>query len=135
MRFATLPPQTQPPRPRPHFPRGSAHPLPAHTHAQPPRQFTLIHAPGPPHSPPALPSHATWLLLKLGRSYKLDLTPSACSVPKFVAQKPDSVKIRSNSPQIEKVPRIDPIDKFQGAPCRPLARGVSVSVPSSPPLS
>jgi hypothetical protein len=30
-------------------------------------------------------------------------TPSAGSVPNFVAQKPDSVKIRSNSPQIEKV--------------------------------
>jgi hypothetical protein len=44
------------------------------------------------------------------------LTSSAGSVPKFVAQKPDSVKIRSKFTADRKsFTRIDQIDEFQGA--------------------
>jgi hypothetical protein len=42
-----------------------------------------------------------------------DVTPSAGSVPKFVAQKPDSVNIRSNfTTDRNSFPRIDQIDEF-----------------------
>jgi hypothetical protein len=43
-------------------------------------------------------------------------TPSAGSVPKFVAQKPDSVEIRSKfTADRNSFPRMDQIDKLQGA--------------------
>jgi hypothetical protein len=44
------------------------------------------------------------------------VNPSAGSVPKFVAQKPDAVKIRSRFTSNRKsFPRVDQIDELQGA--------------------
>jgi hypothetical protein len=61
-------------------------------------------------------------------------SPFAGSVLKFVAQKPNSVKIRSKFTADRKSsPRIDQIDKFPGARCRSLASGVSPFPPFPPP--
>jgi hypothetical protein len=63
---------------------------------------------------PSLPSHPAPPTRPLG--YSLSLTAAAGSVPKVVAPKPDSVKIRSKSTADRKIfPRIDQIDEFQGA--------------------
>jgi hypothetical protein len=51
------------------------------------------------------------------------LTHPAGSVPKVVARKPDSVKIRSTcTADRDSLPNIDQIDEFQGQRCSPLAR-------------
>jgi hypothetical protein len=50
-----------------------------------------------------------------GNGAPLRVTQSAGSVPKFVAQKPDSVKIRSECTEDwESFSRIDQINEFQG---------------------
>jgi hypothetical protein len=64
------------------------------------------------------------------------LTPSAGSVPKFVAQKPDSVKIRSKfTADRNSFPRIDHIDEVQGARADhwPLASNAAAKPTGKPP--
>jgi hypothetical protein len=82
-------------------------------------------APTPPYPPPPYPSalSSKWTrrgafcqsAVCLPTLHFYRFTPSAGSVPKTVAQKPDSVKIRSKFTAARKrFPRIDQIDEFQG---------------------
>jgi hypothetical protein len=67
------------------------------------------------------------LLLSLD-DYRFRVTPSAGSVPKLAAQKPDSVKIWSKfTADRNSFPRIDQIEELQGARCGPLARWVKAT--------